>query len=63
MNRPIKTVWLLLLALAVPVTQYAQGSHQRIELLRKSIEIIDKINSLPINFQTVAIEDGIDGLE
>ena len=59
MNRPIKTVWLLLLALAAPVTQFAQVSDQRIELLRKSIEIIDKINSLPLNFQAAAVEDGV----
>lgn len=60
MNRAIKIVWLLLLALAAPVTQFAQVSDQRIELLRKSIEIIDKINSLPINFQTVAVENGVE---
>lgn len=59
MNRAIKTVAVLLLALAAPVNQHAQVSDQRIELLRKSIEIIDKINSLPINFQTVAVEDGV----
>lgn len=60
MKRTMKIVWLLLLALNAPVSQYAQVSDQRIELLRKSIEIIDKINSLPINFQTVAVEDGVE---
>ncbi|MET0626115.1 MAG: OmpA family protein [Pyrinomonadaceae bacterium] len=59
MNRPIRTVWLLLLALAAPVNQYAQVSDQRIELLRKAIEIVGKINSLPLNFQTVSVADGV----
>lgn len=59
MNRLTKTVSLLLLALAAPVTQFAQVSDQRIELLRKAIEIVGRINSLPINFQTVAVENGV----
>lgn len=59
MNRPIKIVWLLLLALAGPVNQHAQVSDQRIELLRKAIEIVGKINSLPLNFQAVAVENGV----
>lgn len=59
MNRLMKTVALLLLALAAPATQSAQLPDQRIELLRKAIDIVGKINSLPVNFQTAAVENGV----